>query len=303
MYYKNSKEDKNYKSVAQKETGIEDDWTSEDIGNKAYSKKKPLSIKKQKEIFIEEPKQKGVENFKKAADLTFKLARFTPGPIGYATDIIDIIHGDQSGMAPLIGAVAGKYSKRLSLIDDLSEEFGAKLYKGVQVVTKGIDVVDDSKQLTEKQNDQKYKHKFQAGSSMRVMNLEDFRNTRPLEQGLKNVYPEMALAGFVRSAMMGALGSFKNSVTSTVAGITSRQVKDKLIKGLEQATNVGGTINYKVRNAARSAVEKMDREVVKRLPERMQMPVSKAIGRGWSMATSPYGINGQIGTINGIINK
>ena len=74
-------------------------------------------------------------------------------------------------------------------------------------------------------------------------------------------------------------------------------------KGLEQATNVGGTINYEVRNAVRGVVEKMDREVVKRLPERMQMPVSKAIGRGWSMATSPYGINGQIGTINDIINK
>ena len=27
-----------------------------------------------------------------------------------------------------------------------------------------------------------------------------------------------------------------------------------------QATNVGGTINYEIRNAARSAVEKMDRD-------------------------------------------
>ena len=126
---------------------------------------------------------------------------------------------------------------------------------------------------------------------------------RPIAKGLKNVYPEMALAGFVRSAMMGALGSFKNSVTSTVASTTSRQVKDKLLKGLEQATNVGGTINYEVRNAARSAVEKMDREVVKRLPERMQMPVSRTIERGWNMATSSNGINAQIGAINEIKNK
>ena len=125
----------------------------------------------------------------------------------------------------------------------------------------------------------------------------------PLEQGLINVYPEMALTGFVRAGIMGALPSFKNSVTSTVAGITSRQVKDKLIKGLEQATNVGGTINYEVRNAARSAVEKMDREVVKRLPERMQMPVSRTIERGWNMATSSNGINAQIGAINEIKNK
>ena len=126
---------------------------------------------------------------------------------------------------------------------------------------------------------------------------------RTLGRGLKNVYPEMALAGFVRSAMMGALGSFKNSVTSTVTSTTSRQVKDKLLKGLEQATNVGGTINYEVKNAARSAVEKMDREVVKRLPERMQMPFSRAVGRAWNTATSSNGINAQIGAVNEIKNK
>ena len=289
--------------ITQKETGIEDDWTSEDIWNKAYSKKKPLSIKKQKEIFIEEPKQKGVENFKKAADLTFKLARFTPGPIGYATDIIDIIHGDQSGMAPLIGAVAGKYRKHLSLIDDLAEEFGAKLYKGVQVISKGIDVVDDSKQLTEKQNDQKYKHKFQAGSSMRVMDIKDFKNGRPLEQGLINVYPEMALAGFVRAGMMGALPSFKNSAISTASGITSRQIKDKLTRGLEQASNTGETINDAVRNSAKAIVTKTSKEVVKRLPEQLKRPAMRTINRGWDMATSYYGINGQIGAINEIKNE
>ena len=301
MYYKNSKEDKNYKP--DKYMRQESDFLSEDIDNKVYSKKKPLSIKKQKEIFIEEPKQKGVENFKKAADLTFKLARFTPGPIGYATDIIDIIHGDQSGMAPLIGAVAGKYRKHLSLIDDLAEEFGAKLYKGVQVMSKGIDVVDDSKQLTEKQNDQKYKHKFQAGSSMRVMDIKDFKNGRPLEQGLINVYPEMALAGFVRAGMMGALPSFKNSAISTASGITSRQVKDKLIKGLEQATNTGETINDAVRNSAKAIVTKTSKEVVKRLPEPLKRPAMRTINRGWDMATTYYGINGQIGAINDIKNK
>ena len=289
--------------ITQKETGTKADFSSEDIDNKVYSKKKPLSIKKQKEIFIEEPKQKGVENFKKAADLTFKLARFTPGPIGYATDIIDIIHGDQSGMAPLIGAVAGKYRKHLSLIDDLAEEFGAKLYKGVQVISKGIDVVDDSKQLTEKQNDQKYKHKFQAGSSMRVMDIKDFKNGRPLEQGLINVYPEMALAGFVRAGMMGALPSFKNSAISTASGITSRQVKDNLLKRLEQATTAKDKIDGAIKNSAKTIVTKGARAVVPRLPERMQKPAMRAINIGWNFATSSYGKNAQIGTINDIINK
>ena len=126
---------------------------------------------------------------------------------------------------------------------------------------------------------------------------------RPLEQGLKNVYPEMALAGFIRSGLMGLLPSFKKQAVSTASGITSREVKDKMLKGLEKATNVGETINYEVRNAAGNVVEKMEREVLKRLPERMQMPVSRAIGKGWNMATSSYGINGQIGTINDIINK
>ena len=126
---------------------------------------------------------------------------------------------------------------------------------------------------------------------------------RPLEQGLINVYPEMALAGFIRSGITGLLPSLKKSAVSTASGITSREVKDKMIKGLEQATNVGGTINYEVRNSVRGIVEKMDRAVVERLPERMQMPVSRAIKRGWNMATSSYGINGQIGTINDIKNK
>ena len=74
-------------------------------------------------------------------------------------------------------------------------------------------------------------------------------------------------------------------------------------KGLEKATTAGGSINYEVRNAVRGVVEKMDREVVKRLPERMQMPVSKTIERGWNTATSSNGINAQIGAINEIKNK
>ena len=126
---------------------------------------------------------------------------------------------------------------------------------------------------------------------------------RPLEQGLKNVYPEMALAGFVRAGMMGALPSFKNSAISTASGITSREVKDKIIKGLEQATNTGETINDAVRNAAKTVVIKTTRPIVTRLPERMQMPASRAIGRAWNMANAPYGINGQIATINDIVNK
>ena len=53
---------------------------------------------------------------------------------------------------------------------------------------------------------------------------------RPLEQGLINVYPEMTLAGFIRSGIMGLLPSLKKSAVSTASGITSREVKDKMLK-------------------------------------------------------------------------
>ena len=148
--------------------------------------------------------------------------------------------------------------------------------------------------------------KYQSGGSFKSQLFALTNRSpdgRPLEQGLKNVYPEMALAGFVRAGMMGALPSFKNSAISTASGITSRQVKDKLIKGLEQATNTGETINDAVRNSAKAIVIKTSKEVVKRLPEPLKRPAMRTINRGWDMATSYYGINGQIGAINDIKNK
>ena len=126
---------------------------------------------------------------------------------------------------------------------------------------------------------------------------------RPLEQGLINVYPEMALTGFIRSGIMGLLPSLKNSVTSTAAGITSREVKDKMIKGLEQATVRGEKIDGAIKNSAKTIVTKGARAVVPRLPERMQKPAMRAINIGWNFATSSYGKNAQIGTVNDVVNE
>ena len=148
--------------------------------------------------------------------------------------------------------------------------------------------------------------KYQSGGSFKSQLFALTNRSpdgRPLEQGLKNVYPEMALAGFVRAGMMGALPSFKNSAISTASGITSRQIKDKLTRGLEQASNTGETINDAVRNSAKAIVTKTSKEVVKRLPEQLKRPAMRTINRGWDMATSYYGINGQIGAINDIKNK
>ena len=60
---------------------------------------------------------------------------------------------------------------------------------------------------------------------------------------------------------------------------------------------------FGVRNTAKTIVIKTTRPIVKQLPERMQMPASRAIGRAWNMANAPYGINGQIATINDIVNE
>ena len=148
--------------------------------------------------------------------------------------------------------------------------------------------------------------KYQSGGSFKSQLFALTNRSpdgRPLEQGLKNVYPEMALAGFVRAGMMGALPSFKNSAISTVAGITSRQVKDNLLKRLEQETVRGEKLNGAVRNVAKKVVINATQKLVDRLPESMIIPTVKAINFGWHMATSSNGINAQIGAINEIKNK
>ena len=126
---------------------------------------------------------------------------------------------------------------------------------------------------------------------------------RPLEQGLKNVYPEMALAGLVRAGLMGLLPSLKKTAVSTASGITSREVKDKMLKGLEKAGNVGEKIDDAVTNTAKTIVTKGARAVVPRLPERMQNPAMRVIHFGWNFATSRYAKAPQMTTINGIVNE
>lgn len=148
--------------------------------------------------------------------------------------------------------------------------------------------------------------KYQSGGSLKSQLFAATNRSpdgRPLEQGLKNVYPEMALAGFVRAGIMGALPSFKNSAVSTASGITSREVKDKLIKGLEQSTDRVETMNKAVKNSAKFIVTKAARAAVPRLPEQMQKPAMRAINVGWNFATSRYGKAAQIGTINNVVNE
>lgn len=69
-------------------------WTSEDIGNPVYSKKKPLSIKEQEQLFIKDRQIQGLKNFDKMAKIGYGIARLVPGPIGTATNIIDMVKGN-----------------------------------------------------------------------------------------------------------------------------------------------------------------------------------------------------------------
>ena len=78
----------------QKETqkkGIQkkQNWTSEDVNNPVYSKKKPLSIEKQEEIFIKDRQKQGAAYFDKAAQIGFGIARLHP-TYGTAMNLIDI---------------------------------------------------------------------------------------------------------------------------------------------------------------------------------------------------------------------
>lgn len=69
-------------------------WTSEDIGNPVYSKKKPLSIKEQEQLFIKDRQIQGLKNFDKMAKIGYGIARLVPGPIGTVTNIIDMVKGN-----------------------------------------------------------------------------------------------------------------------------------------------------------------------------------------------------------------
>lgn len=64
-------------------------WTSEDVNNPVYSKKKPLSIEKQEEIFIKDKQKQGAAYFDKAAQIGFGITRLHP-TYGIAMNLIDI---------------------------------------------------------------------------------------------------------------------------------------------------------------------------------------------------------------------
>lgn len=129
-------------------------WTSEDIDNPVYSKKKPLSIKEQRKIFIEDRQKQGLENFDKGMKAAYAVARLAPGPIGTATNIIDLVKGDgETGDIlaagnPLVEGIVDYRAKTSGLLNKPWGKDILKFSKSLQIYPiKVFDTIQDAVQL------------------------------------------------------------------------------------------------------------------------------------------------------------
>jgi hypothetical protein len=69
------------------------DWTSEDMGNPVYSKRRQLSDKEARKLIIEDPRLRAGQRFNKGAQILYGSARLVPGTVGLTTDILDTAYG------------------------------------------------------------------------------------------------------------------------------------------------------------------------------------------------------------------
>ena len=125
-------------------------WTSEDIDNPVYSKKKPLSIKEQRKIFIEDRQKQGLENFDKGMKAAYAVAR--PGPIGTATNIIDLVKGETGDILaagnPLVEGIVDYRAKTSGLLNKPWGKDILKFSKSLQIYPiKVFDTIQDAVQL------------------------------------------------------------------------------------------------------------------------------------------------------------
>ena len=133
----------------------QDEWTSEDIGNPVY--KKNWSPKKDKEA-LEKLKKKrqsqGVQNFDKMARIGYATARLVPGPVGWTTNIIDLVNenagsGDILATGePGVNSLANYKAKTSGLLNKPWGKDLLKFSKMFQVYPiRAFDAVFDAKQL------------------------------------------------------------------------------------------------------------------------------------------------------------
>lgn len=133
---------------------LQEGWTSEDIDNPVYSKKKPLPIKEQKKIFIEDKQKQGLKNFDKGMKAAYAVARLAPGPLGIATNIIDLVKGNgETGDIlaagnPLVEGIVDYRAKTSGLLNKPWGKDILKFSKALQIYPiKALDTVQDAAQL------------------------------------------------------------------------------------------------------------------------------------------------------------
>lgn len=134
-------------------------WTSEDINNPVYSKKKPLSIEQQKQVFIKDRQNQGAKHFDKGMRIGFGLLRLHP-TLGIGMNLIDMVKAgknkdEKSYVSNSLGA-ASKSTYAASKIPfrgtaraarPINRAFGRGFLGGAGILMGAQDYYDDIKSL------------------------------------------------------------------------------------------------------------------------------------------------------------
>lgn len=156
------------------------DWTSEDIGNPVY--KKNWTPKKDKEVLKKLKKERqsqGVQNFDKMARIGYAIARLVPGPVGWTTNIIDLINenagsGDiLAAGEPGVNALANHKAKTSGLLTKPWGKDLLKFSKAFQIYPiRAFDAAFDAKQLYDEVTSEKQGGRFTFKKNKLLKNAE-----------------------------------------------------------------------------------------------------------------------------------
>lgn len=156
------------------------DWTSEDIGNPVYKKNwTPKKDKETSEKLKKERQTKGVQNFDKMAKIGYATARLIPGPVGWTTNIIDLINenagsGDiLAAGEPGVNALANHKAKTSGLLTKPWGKNLLKFSKAFQIYPiRAFDTIFDAKQLYDEISSEKPGGRFTFKKNRLLKNAE-----------------------------------------------------------------------------------------------------------------------------------
>lgn len=217
-------------------------WTNEDIDNSVYSKKKPLSIKKQKEIYIDEPRIKSAETFDKAAQIAFDIARLHP-TYGIGMNLIDATNDLKNKdfnnyMSNVTGGIAkatynaSKYTPVSTFnYKKLRNKLGNSILGSIGILMGAQDYISDAKQLY----DDVSSIKFKNGGVIRL-------RQNKLACGGKR--PKAFLG-----AIIGAVGSIAGGIINSISARKQRKQQEKLQEQQKQLEEDAALTNQYANNA------------------------------------------------------